>query len=221
MTRPNKSARRRRRMLLKLAEAQNNQCFHCQDLMLLPDLDTLYRTDERNDERVASYDHLLPKSKGGRGGFNLVIAHRGCNSKRGQEIPTGDEIARLDALNENRKHFFSATRGHISPGSFGEITSSSIVLAKVLNALDGPAANKQRFLVCKFLNAFYQDVRVVDLVTVNKDWFRISSIIKDYYMKRLFSEGCRITEKNFVANVVHSIIKNRATKRRCASPKMA
>lgn len=33
-----------------------------------------------------SFDHIIPKSKGGNGDFeNLQIAHRGCNSKKGNK----------------------------------------------------------------------------------------------------------------------------------------
>lgn len=211
--RAGKSARRRRRLLIRLAEAQDNLCFHCHLPMVLPDPATHYDHSARNGDDIASYDHLLPRSKGGQGGFNLVIAHRGCNSRRGHLIPTEAEMEKLIILNEKRKHFFTSEHGRISAGSFGEVTSSSIVLAEVLNSLEGDDAHRQRSLTCRFINSFYQNIRALDVLVNNDDWQRLVCIVRDYHLQRLFDQVCQIEPKSFVANVIQSIVKNRTDKR--------
>lgn len=74
--------------------------------MLLPEADAVYQNGTRNGAEIASYDHLFPRALGGQGGLNLVIAHRGCNSKRGHNLPTEGDVERLHTLNMQRKHLF-------------------------------------------------------------------------------------------------------------------
>lgn len=85
---------------------QDNLCFHCHLPMQLPDPDKCYPNGARNEHDVASYDHLLPRSLGGRGGGNLVIAHRSCNSKRGHKLPSSEEVDHLRVLNAKRALLF-------------------------------------------------------------------------------------------------------------------
>src|SRR5216684_5719449 len=103
--------RRRRRLLMRLGAEQDDLCFYCDKLLDYPDPDKKYENDERNYETAASFDHVIPRSKNGRTGDNLVIAHRGCNSHRNVNELTEEQTVKLIALNERRKHIFSPESG--------------------------------------------------------------------------------------------------------------
>jgi 5-methylcytosine-specific restriction endonuclease McrA len=46
----------------------------------------------------ATVDHLIPRAYGGTDEpANIVLAHRRCNQRKGDRLPTQDEIARLTA----------------------------------------------------------------------------------------------------------------------------
>lgn len=182
--------------------------------MILPEVGKRYGPDDHNEDDVASYDHLVPRSRGGQGGFNMVISHRGCNSKRGQNTPTDEELQRLTVLNERRKYLFTAEHGKISAASFGEITSASIVLAEVLNDLEGEDAYVQRHLVCRFVDLFHRDIRTIDAIEKYDDWHRIVSLVCKHHLERLNSESCQIILKTFVANMMAGMVKTRIDHRR-------
>ncbi len=208
--------RRRRRLLIRLAELQDNLCFHCGESMRLPDPDASYGNGELNAEDYASYDHLHPRIKGGKGGFNLVISHRGCNSKKGDRPPTFEEMEKLESLNETRKHLITPEHGIISPASFGEVTSATIVLAEVLNNLEGEDSNKHCHVVCRFLAIFYRDIKALDAIENIDNWERIVKLIECVHRTKLYSDESSILQnlRNFVANVINSIIRNRRLRRR-------
>ena len=44
-------------------------------------------------------DHVLPKSRGGMLGGNVVAAHANCNLRKGDRMPTGCELIMLLAVN--------------------------------------------------------------------------------------------------------------------------
>lgn len=46
-----------------------------------------------------TYDHVVPRSKGGGNYGNLVPAHSRCNGEKGDRLPYGCELIMLDALN--------------------------------------------------------------------------------------------------------------------------
>jgi len=208
--------RRRRRLLIRLAELQDNLCFQCGEPMRLPHPDASYGNGELNAEDYASYDHLYPKIKGGKGGFNLVISHRGCNSKKGDRPPTPQELVKLEVLNETRKHLITPDHGIISPASFGEVTSATIVLAEVLNNLEGEDSNKRCHIVCRFLAMFYRDIKVLDVIENIDDWDRIIKLVDESHRSKLHSDTCTILPelRNFVANVINSIIRNRRLRKK-------
>lgn len=52
-----------------------------------------------------SKDHLVPRSKGGKGKRNIVLAHRICNEKRSDKPPTNDMLNRARAI-WNQVHKF-------------------------------------------------------------------------------------------------------------------
>jgi len=61
-----------------LWNSQNGMCVYCGKKMLKPG-------DEDYSEKsglAATVDHVVPKSLGGRGGRNLVLACRTCNNKK-------------------------------------------------------------------------------------------------------------------------------------------
>ncbi len=57
-----------------------NKCFYC-DIPLTDDIRT--------------FDHLFPKSKGGKEHGNLVPACKGCNMRKGNHLPLHGEVMRF------------------------------------------------------------------------------------------------------------------------------
>lgn len=53
---------------------QDGLCYWCRKRMVLVDCYT-------DDPRYATVEHMIPKSRGGRGG-PLVLAHKWCNERR-------------------------------------------------------------------------------------------------------------------------------------------
>ena len=95
-----------------------------------------YANGDRQDDDVASIDHIIPRSEGGRLGFNAVVAHRRRNAERNRRPITPAETARLAALNERRRHAFFKGAGATSPTEFGIESNASVALAAALNALE-------------------------------------------------------------------------------------
>lgn len=63
---------RKRRIKTKMFSEQAEKCFWCQRAMQMTD---------------ASFDHLVPRSRGGGNALaNLVLAHKACNTARGDQI---------------------------------------------------------------------------------------------------------------------------------------
>ena len=57
--RAGKSARQRRRKLIRMADAQDNLCFHCLLPMILPEPGVKYENNSRQDDDIASFDHFV------------------------------------------------------------------------------------------------------------------------------------------------------------------
>lgn len=65
-----------------LLKAQSYQCAYCKcDLTL----------------KEATFDHVVPRSKGGPNVANRVIACHACNNAKGNRMPTGEELVILKA----------------------------------------------------------------------------------------------------------------------------
>jgi 5-methylcytosine-specific restriction endonuclease McrA len=50
-------------------------------------------------KRSPSYDHVIPKCRGGKNMRNRIVAHIGCNFQKGDRMPTGCELIMLEAVN--------------------------------------------------------------------------------------------------------------------------
>ncbi|MGQ9365717.1 HNH endonuclease [Azospirillum sp. ST 5-10] len=60
--------------------AQGGRCFYCGEPV----------------GRQATFDHLIPQAYGGVDSpGNVVLAHRRCNQKKGDRLPTPEEVERL------------------------------------------------------------------------------------------------------------------------------
>ncbi|AWB08590.1 HNH endonuclease (plasmid) [Azospirillum humicireducens] len=52
----------------------------------------------------ATVDHLIPQAYGGIDGpANAVLAHRRCNQRKGDRLPTGEELDRFFALRRSSR----------------------------------------------------------------------------------------------------------------------
>ena len=74
----------------RLWVVQSGRCFHCGEAMLMG--------VASNHGRGWSREHIFPVSRGGRNAGNVVLAHRKCNSARGNPEPSEDEIERARAI---------------------------------------------------------------------------------------------------------------------------
>lgn len=77
-----------------LWEVQEGRCFHCgEDMILLGGPGTI-------KDYLATREHIYPRGgKAGKGlQNNIVLAHHGCNHKRGMAEPTEDEITRTQEI---------------------------------------------------------------------------------------------------------------------------
>lgn len=75
----------------RLYLAQKGRCFHC----LLPMLMGSVRKKASGAYNQGwTQEHLVPKSKGGKKGSNIVLAHIRCNGKRGNADPTAAMLHR-------------------------------------------------------------------------------------------------------------------------------
>lgn len=80
--------RQQRRKLLKeyMFSEQWGICFWCRGKMCLPDKSTLCLKKDKKIKNEATFEHLVPKSKGGKDRYlNLVLTCLECNQKRGDD----------------------------------------------------------------------------------------------------------------------------------------
>ena len=73
-------------LIVRLWDVQNGACFHCGEPML--------NTGESNHGHHWSREHIYPRSRNGSTYGNVVLAHRRCNSMRGNAAPSEEEIER-------------------------------------------------------------------------------------------------------------------------------
>jgi hypothetical protein len=88
-----KKSRSDRAFRERLFETQGGKCHWCKEPMEL----TMLRCTEfgkwKDNPRFASFDHLIPKSKGGiKGRMNIVLAHSSCNWRRAKRQWEHDPI---------------------------------------------------------------------------------------------------------------------------------
>ena len=81
--------------------AQDGRCFHCGEAMLPSPARKPYRGAPFNNGYTK--EHLVPRSLGGGGGKNIVLAHMKCNSKRGATMPTPEMLARAKEIHRIAK----------------------------------------------------------------------------------------------------------------------
>src|SRR5690349_9355734 len=67
-------ARYRRRLRRGNVSRARTNCFYCH---------TTFNWDDPESDFYPTWDHKIPKSKGGGKGFNLVMACRQCNTEKG------------------------------------------------------------------------------------------------------------------------------------------
>lgn len=51
------------------------------------------------DPRRPTFEHVIPRSKGGQNVRNRLIAHKDCNGRKQSNMPTGCELIRLQVVN--------------------------------------------------------------------------------------------------------------------------
>lgn len=78
-----------RPLMQHLAQEQDNACSLCGEPLDFAATGPLAPT----------YEHVMPRSKGGANHRNRLVAHRRCNANKSDSLPTGCEILLLDAVN--------------------------------------------------------------------------------------------------------------------------
>ena len=78
--------------LTRLYLAQRGLCFHCHEPMIWS------AKNKRRHWLSYTKEHLLPRSKGGKGRTNIVLAHGKCNVRRGDSLPTPEMMDRAKLI---------------------------------------------------------------------------------------------------------------------------
>lgn len=79
--------------LTRLFLAQRGLCFLCNEPMLYA-----MASQMKKNPRRYNREHVVPQSKGGGAGKNIVLSHAGCNRKRANTLPTIEMIARAEQI---------------------------------------------------------------------------------------------------------------------------
>lgn len=88
----NSTCARLGRLRKRMWKAQKGLCHLCGEVMAI----SKTRSDE---DSYATFDHLLPRSKGGTGAQeNIKLAHKRCNVKRGNKPLPGYQLRRRDVV---------------------------------------------------------------------------------------------------------------------------
>ena len=106
--------------ILRLFVAQGGMCFHCGTTMKKRAALNSKRSGRRNDGYTR--EHLVPKSKGGGNGENVVLAHKSCNLKKGEQMPTANEVSRAKRIHEQAKSLpvSALLNFHVTPSNVGD-----------------------------------------------------------------------------------------------------
>ncbi len=122
---------------------EDGGCFYCGEQMFFLDPGLQYggNGDIEQSPDVASEDHVHPLNRGGsRHRSNVVVAHRGCNSIKGNTLPSEALLERLAALNEKRGFVIPEVPGQMLPNTFfplSETTRAMFYVCDLLNAIEG------------------------------------------------------------------------------------
>lgn len=177
---PRRAARRKRNLMRRMAEHQDDLCFLCEKQMVFLPANQRHENHTGNGGDFASMHHVVPRSLGGHNRLtNLVVTHRSCNSVVGKRPPTVDELVRLDALNERRAEMLTEIRGIISAESFGQETPASLYLVDLLEEIEGHEAVKARRMVTTTITRMAMELAAIDKVHDNRMWERIAKLIVD------------------------------------------
>lgn len=76
--------RRARALKWKMRKVQRNRCAIC---------------GRSFGSIMPTFEHVQPRSLGGKSARNLVLTHKKCNQLRGGDMPTGCLILMLDVVN--------------------------------------------------------------------------------------------------------------------------
>lgn len=76
--------RERHRRRVALRAAQNNRCALCGQIF---------------GGGTPTFEHVVPRHRGGRNYGNLVLTHPRCNMRRADALPTGCLLIMLDVVN--------------------------------------------------------------------------------------------------------------------------
>lgn len=145
-------------MHMALHQDHDGGCFYCGGEMFFLDpgafYDGLGETEQRPD--VASEDHVIPVALGGtRHRSNVVIAHRDCNSIKGNTPPSPAMLERLAILNERRGFLVPDVPGQMQPNTFftvAETSKAMFYLCDLLNAIEGVTGQRARNKLAKRLD---------------------------------------------------------------------
>lgn len=83
--------------LKRAADAMGGRCAYCQRQMLTDWTECHSDHGHRHPARM-TWDHVVPRSRGGKNGGNRVPVCRACNHKKGNRMPTGCERLALVVL---------------------------------------------------------------------------------------------------------------------------
>lgn len=81
---------RRKIKIQKFVRAQGRVCPHCLEFI----------SARRKGEQRATFEHVVPASKGGVDGGNLIASHNICNQSKRDNDPTPLELEMLDMVNK-------------------------------------------------------------------------------------------------------------------------
>lgn len=82
-----------RSLMERMIDAQQGRCILCWTMI---DMEADF---DPSAPAKPSFDHVLPRSLGGANEGNRLIAHRHCNTDKGNRRPTGCELVWLAAVN--------------------------------------------------------------------------------------------------------------------------
>ena len=76
-------------LLQRIAKVQGGACSLCGRPLSF----------DKDGPQQPTVEHVTPRSRGGRNHKNRLVAHRGCNLRKGAGLPTGCELILLQAVN--------------------------------------------------------------------------------------------------------------------------
>lgn len=197
---------RRRRRVARLAEHQSGLCFYCDEPMILLDPKGVFSSQEGNEPDVASEDHFIARSLGGSNNtYNLVIAHRQCNSEKGRGQPEEHLVEKLQTLNGRRGLTAPDVPGSLSPSTFGKAQPALVYLCDLANIAPGGPGNRLRHHIASRLQKAILLLRELSVIERPE--------LRNKVMERMTSEMLSNWKPlgdpydNLIHNVVHTMRK--------------